>query len=56
MSAGLQFIACYNLFYPGHPLFQGASHVLLTCPIVLHPALRAFHRLGLIQLTPRDPP
>ena len=29
----------FILFYPGHPLFQGVSHVLLTCPIVLLPAL-----------------
>ena len=27
------------LFYPGHPLFQGVSYVLLTCPIILIPVL-----------------
>ena len=24
-----------NLFYPGHPLFQGLSHVLSRLPVIL---------------------
>ena len=43
------------LFYPGHPLFQVLSHVLL--PVLLSSCLPlwAFRRLGLIQSMPRDP-
>ena len=28
-----------DIAHPGHPLFQGVSYVLLTCPIILIPVL-----------------
>ena len=51
----------YQVFFfnTGHPLFQGVSHVLSYCPIILSylpcvlfgPSIIC---LGLIQSTPRD--
>ena len=55
-TLALELSLYFILLYPGHPLFQGVSHVLLPVLLSSYLPLGAFRRLGLIQSTPRDPP